>query len=357
MMFMSNVKKVVLVVMLLIASCVLAACNGNEEKKYYVLPNLNGKTINNYLEEIDDTEITVVVKKEHSEIIPEDEFIRYGENLKANDKVESGTVVYIYFSLGKDLEGPIFYGIEDVEIEYASDYFGEFDPKAGVKVIDEVDGEIPENSWRVDFIDELNYYELGSYKIKYTAWDLKGNKTEVIRTVTVVPNELDTRYTDNLKLTIDYEGKTFAEDGIEEVTLVQCIDGDTADFSDGKKTFRVRFLGIDTPETAGGKVGYGAWGKAASDFTCQKLKNAKTIVLEGEGNLFDNYERYLAFVWVDGRLLNLEIIENAYSGAKISETSKYFVYFFNAELKTMGSKRRIWGEIDPDYDYENKKFK
>lgn len=166
------------------------------------------------------------------------------------------------------------------------------------------------------------------------------------------PQEVDTNlyttYTDETKMDFSYDGKSFVTDGVGEVELQSCTDGDTATFIDGSNSFAVRFLGIDTPEST---YRLDPWGKKASAYTCEKLTNAETIVLESEGEKQDGNGRYLAWVWYDGRLLNLELIEQAYSTAKGLSGSKYEDLIYDVELKVQTTKRRVWGETDPDYDY------
>lgn len=158
-----------------------------------------------------------------------------------------------------------------------------------------------------------------------------------------------------LVMNLDYEGKDFVEDGVGRVTLARAVDGDTAHFYTTNGTYiKVRFLGVDTPESTMEKE---AWGKAASNFTKNMLNNASVIVLEREEQVTDTYGRYLAFVWCDGVLMNLELVQNAYSNAKLSSSSKYYDAFFDTEIVICATGRRIWGEIDPDYDYENHVFK
>ena len=67
--------------------------------------------------------------------------------------------------------------------------------------------------------------------------------------------------------------------GIGEVKLVRPVDGDTARFRDpiAGVEFSLRYLGIDTPESTWQKD---PWGKAASDYSKQRLNAATTIVLE-----------------------------------------------------------------------------
>jgi micrococcal nuclease len=163
--------------------------------------------------------------------------------------------------------------------------------------------------------------------------------------------ELTTKYTDELTMDFEYENKNFISTGYGEVTLSRCVDGDTAIFSQDGTSFTVRFLGVDTPEST---YRFDPWGKAASTFTCDKLTNASSIVLEKQlasDERTDGNGRYLAWVWYDGRLLNLELIEQAYSKSKSSVTSKYGMLIFTADLETQLSDRRVWGETDPDFDY------
>lgn len=171
-----------------------------------------------------------------------------------------------------------------------------------------------------------------------------------------VEYEYTTPVTDNLKLTEDYEGKSFVEDGIGVVTVAQYVDGDTTIFID-KNGYRItaRYLGVDTPEST---YRVDPWGYAASNYTKAQLKKADKIVLQCEdiNNRFDSTgNRYLAWVWVisengDSRLLNLELTELAYCWPKASDTSLES-YFTEATYKVASSGCRIYGEVDPDYDY------
>lgn len=162
--------------------------------------------------------------------------------------------------------------------------------------------------------------------------------------------ELNTNETDALTLDFAYETSDFVANGVGEVSLVACVDGDTAVFSEGGENITVRFLGIDTPEST---AKFDPWGKAASSFTCEKLTNATTIVLQSDpaSGRTDGYGRYLSWVWYDGRLLNLELVELAYSKAEGSSDNLYGDVIFNVNLTVQFSERRVWGEVDPDYDY------
>lgn len=88
------------------------------------------------------------------------------------------------------------------------------------------------------------------------------------------------------------------QEGVHRVQRV--IDGDTLLLVGGA---RVRLIGVDTPETV--RPGYPVepWGPEASEFTRQFV-SAGTVRLELDRERVDRYGRYLAYVWVNDRMLN-----------------------------------------------------
>lgn len=152
----------------------------------------------------------------------------------------------------------------------------------------------------------------------------------------------------------DYLGKEFIADGIGVATVDRYVDGDTTWFTSGSVSFSVRYLGIDTPEST---ALYEPWGKAAAKYTQDKLASAETIVLQAEGARMDGNGRYLAWVWYRESaesnfvLLNLELVELAFSKNKVSIGSRFTTILTLADWDASATKRRVWGEIDPAYDY------
>ena len=126
------------------------------------------------------------------------------------------------------------------------------------------------------------------------------------------------------------------------VKLTKCVDGDTAWFNiDGVDT-KVRFLAIDTPESTN-EIEY--YGKESSEFTCNSLKNAKTITLEYENNKKDKYDRTLAWIFVDDKLLQSEIIKNGYGEVKyIYDDYKYTDILYENQKYAQKNKLGMWQE-------------
>lgn len=115
------------------------------------------------------------------------------------------------------------------------------------------------------------------------------------------------------------------------VKFEECVDGDTIKvILDDKKT-TVRFLAIDTPETVHPTKGEQPFGKEASNYTCDKVKNAKKLEIEyDEGSTkTDKYNRALGWVFIDDTLLQKDLVSLGY--AKVAYL--YGDYKYTEDLK------------------------
>src|SRR6185436_8453147 len=93
--------------------------------------------------------------------------------------------------------------------------------------------------------------------------------------------------------------------GLETVTVTAVVDGDTIELTNGR---RVRYIGLNTPERD--QPYY-----AAAAALNRQLVEGKNVQLEFDVETFDQYGRSLAYVWVEGRLVNLEIVQQGYANA------------------------------------------
>ena len=101
----------------------------------------------------------------------------------------------------------------------------------------------------------------------------------------------------------------------EKVIFNSCVDGDTFHVTIDNEKQTIRMIAIDTPETVHPQKGEEPYGKQASEYTCNKVKNAKKIEIEYDENSdkTDKYGRIIAWVFVDDILLQKELIENGYA--------------------------------------------
>ena len=88
------------------------------------------------------------------------------------------------------------------------------------------------------------------------------------------------------------------------VQLSKHIDGDTSKFFLDDQEITVRYLLIDTPETVKPNTAVQPFGSEASSRTKELLETASVIeIMLDKGNAKDKYDRFLAYVFIDGELL------------------------------------------------------
>jgi micrococcal nuclease len=129
--------------------------------------------------------------------------------------------------------------------------------------------------------------------------------------------------------------------------VVRVVDGDTIVIRYNGKYEKVRLLCVDTPESVHtDKKQNIPMGKVAARYTQKKLIG-KSVDLEFElKRLRGNYGRLLAYVFVNGQNLNLDLVRQGLSPyyTKYGKSEKYNAEFRAAERKARKEKLNIWGD-------------
>ncbi|MDY3934281.1 MAG: thermonuclease family protein [Bacilli bacterium] len=138
---------------------------------------------------------------------------------------------------------------------------------------------------------------------------------------------------------------------LDEVKLSKCVDGDTIKVKIDNKEYTVRMLAIDTPESVhpDKKVEY--YGKEASEYTCNIVSNAKKIELEYDSgsDKTDKYDRLLAWVIVDGELLQDKLISLGYAKvAYLYGDYKYTSLLEEHQELASAKNLGIWNQQEKD---------
>ena len=168
-----------------------------------------------------------------------------------------------------------------------------------------------------------------------------------------IVQNVETQLKDNMKkivllILLIIPINVFAKD---VVTLDKCIDGDTASFSFNGNVEKVRFIAVNTPESTS-KVEF--YGKEASEYTCDKLTNASIIELEYDpkSDKKDKYDRVLAWVYVDGNLLQKDLVENGYGEvAYIYDDYLYVDDLCTIQNNAYNNKIGIWSNSKREVGY------
>lgn len=96
---------------------------------------------------------------------------------------------------------------------------------------------------------------------------------------------------------------------VEHVLVTRVIDGDTIEIEGG---LRVRYIGIDTPETVHPSVETECYGTEASTIN-KEMVEGKTVRLEKDVSDTDRFGRLLRYVWVDDIMVNEYLVREGYA--------------------------------------------
>ena len=127
-----------------------------------------------------------------------------------------------------------------------------------------------------------------------------------------------------------------------EATVVWIDDGDTIDVRVGDRLERVRYIGIDAPEVPHHGEG-GTPGGEAATVVNRALVAGKHVTLELDAEARDRYGRLLAYVWVDGAMANLAMVQRGYARTlTIPPNVRYARSFADAERDAREAGRGLW---------------
>jgi len=111
----------------------------------------------------------------------------------------------------------------------------------------------------------------------------------------------------------------------------------------GGKDYRLRYIGIDTPETVDPRRPVGCFGREASERNRQ-LVEGRTVGLEKDVSETDSCGRLLRYVWVDDQMVNGALVEEGYAlAATYPPDVRYSGVFASLQAQAREGKRGLWG--------------
>ena len=138
---------------------------------------------------------------------------------------------------------------------------------------------------------------------------------------------------------------------VEGLKVRRVIDGDTIELSTGVK---VRYIGVDTPETKHPSKQVERFGIEASEAN-KSLVEGKHIKIEFDAQKQDKYGRVLAYVYVDTIFVNAWLVKNGL--AKVSTyppNVKYQELFTKLQQEARVAKRGLWAPSSSKFAVEPK---
>lgn len=121
------------------------------------------------------------------------------------------------------------------------------------------------------------------------------------------------------------------------------LDGDTIRLNDGS---RVRYIGMDTPETEANPTE--CYAKEAARRNRQ-LVDGQQVALRKDRSETDRYGRLLRYVYLeDGRMVNEILVEEGYAiAAEYRPDTMNAKRFAALETEAHDDRRGLWGKCDP----------
>ncbi len=130
-----------------------------------------------------------------------------------------------------------------------------------------------------------------------------------------------------------------------EATVVRVVDGDTIVVNIQGRDYKVRYIGMDTPETVHPFKPVQYFGKEACEKN-RELVDGKTVRLEKDVSETDKYGRLLRYIWVDNiTMVNAELVRLGYAVSYTDPPDvKYQQLFLQLESEARESKRGLWSD-------------
>jgi micrococcal nuclease len=130
--------------------------------------------------------------------------------------------------------------------------------------------------------------------------------------------------------------------------VVRVVDGDTILVSVDGREERVRYIGVDTPETVKPNTPVQCYGKKASAFN-HALVEGREVRLVADAEKRDRYGRLLAYVYRadDGLFVNAELVRRGYATTlTIAPNVRFATRFRDLAAGARRAGRGLWSTCE-----------
>ena len=125
--------------------------------------------------------------------------------------------------------------------------------------------------------------------------------------------------------------------------VTEVVDGDTARMVVAGREQSVRYIGIDTPESAIPGEPPECFGKAAAALN-RRLVGGERVTLVFGRERRDRYDRLLAYVHANGRFVNAEIVRRGHARAlAIAPNTDFAGRLARLQQRAANAGRGLWG--------------
>jgi micrococcal nuclease len=139
-------------------------------------------------------------------------------------------------------------------------------------------------------------------------------------------------------------GRAGAGGGSSTSRVQRVVDGDTVVLAGGE---RVRYIGVDTPESVKPGTPVQCFGPRASSFNHGLVERRRVRLVFGVERR-DAYGRLLAYVRLGGRFVNATLVRRGLARSlTIPPNNRFAPLFHRLELRAARAARGLWGACPP----------
>ena len=136
--------------------------------------------------------------------------------------------------------------------------------------------------------------------------------------------------------------------------MVRVVDGDTIVIDRGRGDEKVRYIGMDTPESVKPNTPVEFIAKEASAANAAMVEG-QTVLLERDVSEYDRYDRLLRYVWVEDpahssglTLVNLALVAQGFAQVSTYPPDvRYVDLYLAAERAARDQELGLWGPGAP----------
>ena len=130
-----------------------------------------------------------------------------------------------------------------------------------------------------------------------------------------------------------------------EALAIRAVDGDTIEVEIEGESYKVRYIGIDTPELHHPTKPVGYYAQEAYEKN-RELVEGKTIFLEKDVSETDRYGRLLRYVYVGDVFVNAYLVQQGYAQVSTYPPDvKYQERYLELQREAREAGRGLWGPI------------
>lgn len=130
-----------------------------------------------------------------------------------------------------------------------------------------------------------------------------------------------------------------------EALAIRAVDGDTIEVEIEGESYKVRYIGIDTPELHHPTKPVGYYAQEAYEKN-RELVEGKTVFLEKDVSETDRYGRLLRYVYVGDTFVNAYLVQYGYAQVSTYPPDvKYQEHFMELQREAREAGRGLWGPV------------